>query len=576
MSQRRILLVATLLLTLGIAGIALLPYQRNAPAAQAVDAGLAATPPMGWNSWNHFGCEITEWNIRDMADALVSSGMRDAGYTYVVVDDCWQVARAKDGTIIADPLRFPSGIKNLAEYVHARGLKFGLYTSAGNYTCQERPGSRGYEELDMATYAAWGVDYVKIDWCFTDGLDARTAYVRYRDAITKTGRPMLLSICEWGENRPWEWGRGVGHLWRVTGDIRDRWSAVLRIMDQAAPLAEFAAPGGWNDLDMLEVGNGGMRENEYRAHFSLWAIMNSPLIAGNDLTEMDAATRRILLNTEVIAINQDQLGAPGRRIRVDDQNRMVWAKPLAEPNSVAVLLFNRSTNNTHTISVSWSELGLTAGPAQVRDVWAHADLGEFSGGFSAQVPPRDVVMLRITTSQPNPAPTPLPQPAPQPLPDPSSGDLVRPALERGARTIGWTPLLGGVNGYGPAEVNMSNGEDAPGDGHPITLNGVIYAEGLGVHAPSDMRFALGGTCSTFSADIGVDDEVGANGSVVFLVLVDGQVVFDSGPMTGNTATRRIELDVRGVQELGLLVTDAGDNTYFDHADWAGARLVCTP
>jgi alpha-galactosidase len=306
---------------------------------------------MGWNTWNHFGCNIDEALIRDMADAMVNSGMRDAGYEYVIIDDCWQIARGADGEIVADPGRFPSGIETLADYVHERGLKLGIYTDAGLYTCQGRPGSYGHEQQDANTYAAWGVDYVKVDWCYAEELGPRSPYALWRDILCAVDRPMVFSICNWGLDAPWSWGPGTGHLWRTTYDIEDRWGSILEIADFNVHLAAYAGPGGWNDPDMLEVGNGGMTNAEYRAHMSLWAIMAAPLIAGNDLQTMSPATRDLLTNQEVIAVDQDRAGIQGTRVH-DAGLREVWVKPLAEAGTRAVVLLNRALVAAD-IAVSW-------------------------------------------------------------------------------------------------------------------------------------------------------------------------------------------------------------------------------
>ena len=360
-----------------------------------LDNGLARTPPMGWNSWNHFGCDVSARLIRETADAMAANGMRDAGYHYVVIDDCWQVARERSGRIVADSARFPGGIKPLADYVHAKGLKFGIYTDAGRKTCQGRPGSYGSEDQDARTFAEWGVDYVKVDWCFAEGLDAPTQYARVRDALARSGRPIVFSICEWGSHAPWEWGPSTGNLWRSTGDIEDTWASMLGNLDISAQHASAARPGAWNDPDMLEVGNGGMTDDEYRAHMSLWAIMAAPLIAGNDVRAMSPATREILLNPEVIAIDQDSLGVQGTLVAERAPELQVWVKPLKD-GSRAVVLFNRSALQT-VLAVSWWRLRL-AGPARVRDLWAHADLGTVSDRFSPTVPAHGVVMVRVTPS----------------------------------------------------------------------------------------------------------------------------------------------------------------------------------
>ena len=362
--------------------------------AAPLDNGLARTPPMGWNSWNHFGCDVSSRLIRETADALVATGMRDAGYQYVVIDDCWQVARGRDGRLVADSVRFPEGMKALADYVHVRGLKFGLYTDAGRRTCQGRPGTYEHEEVDARTFAAWGVDYVKEDWCYAEGLDAPALYARFRDALARAGRPIVFSICEWGSNRPWEWGPATGNLWRTTGDIADRWSSVLALLDLNAQYALAAGPGAWNDPDMLEVGNGGMTDDEYRAHFSLWALMAAPLMAGNDVRAMSPETRAILLNAEVIAVDQDSLGVQGMLVAENAPDLQVWAKRLAG-GSRAVVLLNRS-GLASAMTTTWWRIGLPAGPARVRDLWARADRGTFTEKYSATVPPHGVVMVRVT------------------------------------------------------------------------------------------------------------------------------------------------------------------------------------
>ena len=356
---------------------------------------LARTPPMGWNSWNKFGCDVSEALIKEMADAIVSSGLKDAGYQYVVIDDCWQVSRDASGRIVADPKRFASGMKALADYVHVKGLKFGVYSDAGRATCQGRPGSSGYEIEDARQYAAWGVDYLKYDWCNTDGVDPKIAYPTMRDALRATGRPIIFSMCEWGRSQPWTWARGVGHLWRTTGDISDRWSSWTRLLDQQVGLEKYAGPGGWNDPDMLEVGNGGMTAGEYRAHFGFWCLLASPLMAGNDVRSMAPDTRDILTNKEVIAIDQDPLGLQGRKIR-DDGDLEVWAKRLSG-GAYAVILFNRSAAE-QSMAVSWQEIGLPydAEP-MVRDLWKKADLGRVKGTFTARVPSHEIVMIRVTT-----------------------------------------------------------------------------------------------------------------------------------------------------------------------------------
>jgi alpha-galactosidase len=365
--------------------------------------GLALTPPMGWNSWNKFACNVNEKVVRETADAMVSSGMRDAGYQYVVVDDCWAGDRDSNGFIAADPQRFPSGIKALADYVHSRGLKFGIYSDAGRLTCGGRPGSEGHEYQDALTYARWGVDYLKYDWCSTGDRSAKEAYAVMADALRLSGRAIVFSMCEWGTAKPWLWAKNVGNLWRTTGDIWDSFDRndaahswahpVTNIVDLNEPLWPYAGPGHWNDADMLEVGNGGMSPAEYRSHFSLWAMMASPLIAGNDVAHMDSTTRSILLNKEVIAVDQDPLGVQGRRVSKQGYAE-VWVKPLS--GGWAVLLFNRG-ETPETIRATGEQLGLDPHVrGRVRDLWAHKDVGRWKGSIESMVEPHGVAMFRIS------------------------------------------------------------------------------------------------------------------------------------------------------------------------------------
>ena len=268
--------------------------------AYAAENKLALTPPMGWNSWNKFQCNVSEQLIKSTADAMVSSGMKDAGYEFVVIDDCWQVKRDEKGNIVADAERFPSGIKALADYVHSKGLKFGIYSDAGTKTCAGRPGSRGHEFQDALQYAAWTVDYLKYDWCNVGKEDGEAAYTTMHEALLASGRPIVFSLCDWGTNKPWLWAKDVGNLWRTTGDIADCWDCKtqytegwLKILDLQDGLETYAGPGHWNDPDMLEVGNGGMTTTEYRSHFSFWSLLAAPLIAGNDLKNMTPEIREI-------------------------------------------------------------------------------------------------------------------------------------------------------------------------------------------------------------------------------------------------------------------------------------------
>jgi alpha-galactosidase len=344
---------------------------------------------MGWNSWNKFACNVSEQLIRETADAMISTGMHAAGYQYVNIDDCWQVSRDAQGNIVADPARFPSGIKALADYVHGKGLKLGVYTDAGRLTCQKRPGSYDHEVQDAKTYASWGVDYVKIDWCHAEGLDPEVQYTKFRDALAQSGRPIVFSICNWGVNAPWTWGPKTGNLWRTTGDINDTYDRMSVIGFSQNGLEKFAGPGHWNDPDMLEVGNGGMNRNEYRTHMSLWALLAAPLLAGNDLRNMTAETKDMLTNSEVIAVDQDSKGAQGRRVW-DEGPLEIWMKPLAN-GSRAIGLFNRGESSLK-ITLDFKMIGAT-GSLKLRDVWEHQDLGQMEKSYTADVPKHGVVML---------------------------------------------------------------------------------------------------------------------------------------------------------------------------------------
>ena len=336
--------------------------------ARALDNGLARTPPMGWNSWNKFACkDVNEQVVRAAADAMVSSGMKAAGYQYIVIDDCWQVGRDAEGNILADPQKYPSGIKALADYIHNKGLKFGIYSDAGTKTCAGRPGSMGHEYQDAAQYAKWGVDYLKEDWCSTlPGQSSEASYTLMRDALAATGRPIVFSICEWGSTKPWLWAGPIGNMWRATGDIQDCWdckkkwggNGVSEIIDLMDPIYSYAGPGHWNDADMLEVGNGGLTDAENRAHFSMWALFAAPLIAGNDMANMPDATREVLLNKDVIAIDQDPMGIQGHRVQKDGDLE-VWSKQLADGPAGAVVLLNRGAKPA-TITADWRDIGYPA------------------------------------------------------------------------------------------------------------------------------------------------------------------------------------------------------------------------
>jgi len=370
---------------------------------------LAQTPPMGWNSWNTFRLDINESLVRGIADMFVEKGFKDAGYEYIVIDDGWQIARDDLGNIVVNKDKFPSGIKALADYIHSKGLKFGIYSDAGYATCGGFPGSLGYEYQDARQYAAWGVDYLKYDWCNTGNQNAPDSYQLMRNALEKAGRPIVFSMCEWGTSEPWQWGKGVGHLWRTTFDIRPCWDCgqkthskgvqvenfigFTKILDLQVGLETYAGPGHWNDPDMLEVGNGKLTVDENRSHFSLWCMLASPLMMGNDIRKATPETLEILLNKEAIAVNQDPLGKQGVKVR-DDGDAEVWSRQLQD-GSRAVVLFNRA-KMPQNIGMMWTEIGYPLSlTAKVRDVWANKDMGTFTGGYSADIPPHGVALLKV-------------------------------------------------------------------------------------------------------------------------------------------------------------------------------------
>jgi alpha-galactosidase len=509
------------------------------PASSALTNGLALTPPMGWNSWNHFGCNVSDATIRAMADSMATTGMKAAGYQFINIDDCWQVSRDANGVIVPDPVRFPYGMKALADYVHSKGLKLGVYSDHGVATCGGRPGGYGYEYLDANTYASWGVDYLKYDNCNLPSSDVPQAdYSRMADALIQSGRRITFSICAWSFV---SWMPSSGNLWRTTGDINDSFSSMLSNLNGNKPPAFLAGPGRWNDPDMLEVGNGGMSFTEDQAHFSLWCIVGAPLIAGNDLSTVSPQTLAILTNTELIAVDQDPAGEQGVQLPNTGTNQ-IWVRPLGTDFSTkAVALFNPNTSAS-SLTVNWTDIGLRAGSATVRDLWAKADLGVFYNSFATNVPAHGVVVLKVVG-------------APPLLPAVGTNHVTD--LQPAYSYVGWGTMVN----------NQSIG------GNVLRLNGTSYAKGLGAHAFSGVEYRLGGIAARFQSDIGVDDEVGANGSVVFHVIADGTTIYVSGVMRGGAPHQTLDLDVTGVNRLTLGVSDADDGINYDHADWAGAQLI---
>ncbi len=382
--------------------------------AQKFDS-LALTPPMGWNTYNTFAGNFNEKLIRDMVDIIDSSGMKDAGYRYIIIDDNWTSTRDSLGFLTVDKGRFPSGLKALSDYIHSKGLKLGLYSDVGYKTCGGFTASRGHEFQDALMFARWGCDYLKYDWCNSEGINAGGAYATMRDAIYAAKRPMVFSMCEWGNNKPWEWAASVGHLWRTTGDITACWDCVdthggaynswgvMKILDMQEGLRKYAGPGHWNDPDMLEVGIGSLTLNENRAHFSLWAMLAAPLIAGNDLRKMSKDVLDILTNKEVIAIDQDSLGIQGfRQSTIDSLD--IWCKPLTN-GDWALCFFNRGSKLAN-VNYDWQNQVIYDDVAKIElrfdkhtyilhDLWTKRNIGTTHKTLKSKIPPHDVLMLRL-------------------------------------------------------------------------------------------------------------------------------------------------------------------------------------
>ncbi|KAL5749402.1 hypothetical protein ACOSP7_024005 [Xanthoceras sorbifolium] len=358
--------------------------EKNMIRRNLLSNGLGLTPPMGWNSWNHFHCDIEEKLIRETADAMVSTGLAAVGYEYVNIDDCWgELNRDSEGNMV--PKAFPSGIKALADFVHSKGLKLGIYSDAGSQTCSKTmPGSLGHEEQDAKTFASWEIDYLKYDNCENDGTSPKERYPIMSKALLNSGRPIFFSLCEWGEEDPATWAPSVGNSWRTTLDIEDNWNSMTSRADQNDKWSSYAAPGAWNDPDMLKIGNGGMSSDEYRSHFSIWAIAKAPLLIGCDLRSMDNQTYQILTNKEVIAVNQDKHGVQGKKVKKDGDLE-VWAGPLTS-GRVAVVLWNRSSSKAR-VTANWGDIGLNSSTLAVkaRDLWAHSTKHSIKGHISADL-----------------------------------------------------------------------------------------------------------------------------------------------------------------------------------------------
>jgi alpha-galactosidase len=362
--------------------------------------GLALTPPMGWNSWNTFAVTIHEDMIKQIADVMSTNGMLQAGYNYIVVDDGWEaLQRDSSGNLVPDPAKFPHGMKALADYVHSKGFKFGIHNCAGGTTCNGFPGGRGHEFQDARLYASWGVDYLKYDWCDHGTADSRETYKTMRDALYAAGRPVVYSLCEWGDTKPWLWAKDIGHLWRTTGDITDCYDCqgeydlgMKFILDLQVGLEKYAGPGHWNDPDMLEVGNKGLSIAESRSHFSLWCMLAAPLMAGNDVRTMKPEILEILTNKEAIAIDQDSLGKQGYRF-MDHPSKEIWVKELSKGNWA--LCIHNTGIEPYVQRINWKHYSMLQGEYAVYDIWKKKVEGTTATDREVTIPARDVIMYKL-------------------------------------------------------------------------------------------------------------------------------------------------------------------------------------
>ena len=530
---------------------------------QAEKTKLALTPPMGWNSWNVFQADIDEKTIKQTADAMVDSGMRDAGYTYLVLDDGWLAGkRDSEGNLTADPNKFPGGMKAIGDYIHSKGLKFGIYEDRGRMTCQQLPGSFKHEQADMTTFASWGVDYIKMDSCFAEsnGRLSTEDYTIYRNCITKTGRPIVLSISDFG-NGAWAWGgKDMAQLWRTSGDIYPWMGSVYHCAETSAGdrsihpafngLWQFAGPGHWNDPDMLQVGNlkrGNDIQN--KAHFSLWCILAAPLMAGNDLRTMSDEVRDILTAPEVIKVNQDPRGIQGYKV-YDNGDHEIYNKPLQD-GTTAVLLLNKGPKPAD-ITVTWDKIGLS-GSQKVRDLWARKDLGRYKDSYTAgNLPQHGLMLIKVGS-------TGHPLPAPEPVPD----DKYM------VTKTGLTYLSDLYYIWKKGNVPVS---DKNYNSNPITIDGVKHKKGLGCRGNCRIMYKLNNKAERFKAVVGLDDSYDGDGTGRFRAYNEdffgNRVLFDSGKMNKDSAPKNIDIDVREVNCL-LLVFE-GDKVF---GNWADAHAT---
>jgi alpha-galactosidase len=526
-------------------------------------------PPMGWNSWNTFKCNVSATLILDVANEIVMNGMAKAGYDFINIDDCWAGGRDADGKLQANE-KFPLGIKDLADKIHAKGLKLGIYSGGNNKTCAGYTGSLGREETDAATFASWGVDYLKYDDC--NGPSDRQTFIKMRDALAKTKRNIFFSVnlnnFSNGFHRdardfdhPWVSPLSINmdvptvtHTARVGDDITDNFDSIKALLASARAREGYATPGFWNDPDMLEVGKLASDE-ENKTHFGMWAMLAAPLLTGNDIINQSVKTLRIMTNSDIIAVNQDPLNIQATVVREDAPGLQVWSKPLVNSGTRAVALLNL-TGKAAMIQVKWSDLGLGSSPATVRDLSNQKDSGDFQDGYSATVPSHGVVILSVEGSE--------------------------VALPSGTSYLSDQQNIFAVNGWGPVEKDESNGEEKANDGTRLQIAEAKFEKGLGVSARSQILYRPAGKCSHFTTSVGVDayyfkkdsTERKGYGNVSFEVWGDGRLLVESGVMTPAEQAKQLDADIENVSTLRLIVKPGDDYVVFDYADWADPKITC--
>lgn len=537
-------------------------YQQIRPVPAYDSDYLTPTPPMGWNSWNAFEKDINEKKIKEIADIMVSSGMRDAGYKYLVLDDAWMASeRNEKGELVADSIKFPNGMKAVGDYIHSKGLKYGIYECRGNLTCQNLPGSFEHEQIDMNSFAEWGVDYIKLDACFAlkNGRLSSEDIAIYHEAILNTKRPMVLSISDFG-NGAWAWGgKEFGELWRTSGDIYPRIGSVYRCAETSGGdgsihpafngLWQFAGPDSWNDPDMLQIGNLNSVDED-KVHFSLWSILAAPLMAGNDLRTMSENVKEILLAPEVIAVNQDPRGHQGYKVFNKDSLE-IYNKPLSD-GTTAVLLLNKGKTKSD-ITVQWSQIGLE-GAQKVRDLWSKKDLGIFENSFTAKnLGQHEHFMLKIGTvgAKLVKGPTPL-------------------TKEKYTITKTGTTYLSDL--YYMLKHGGTPNEDLNFIGKPVKIKRKKYNKGLGVKSNSQLMYKLNSKSERFKAIVGLDKASPKDATGQFRVLIEdkfgGRIIFDSGKMKRKDSKIEIDIDVK---DLDFIMLDFSGKKVF--GNWADARVT---